>query len=168
MRLTEITLGFPLIIVAILLASIYGPNLGNVVLVIALFQWPQFARLVRAQTVQLRERQFVLAARVSGASTLHIVRRHYVPHVSSSLFILASILAAGAIQIEAGLDFFGAGIAPPAPSWGSIINDGRPYILTAWWICAAAGLAISFMVLSLNMLGDYLRDALDPQLKSVS
>jgi peptide/nickel transport system permease protein len=166
MRTTEILLGFPLIIVAILLAAVYGPSLTNVILIIGLFQWPQYARLARAQTLTVKKRQFVEAARVSGASTWFIVRRHYTPHLASFIVILASILAASAVQAEAGLSFLGAGVPPPGPSWGGMVSDGRQFITTAWWVAVFPGLAISIMVLCLNLMGDYLRDTLDPTLRA--
>ena len=165
MRLVEITQGIPLIIIAILLAAVYGPSLQNVIVIVGLFQWPQFARIARAQTMSLRERQFVLASRAAGASNWLLIRRHFLPNLLSSILILASLLAAGAIQAEAGLSFLGAGVPPPTPSWGSMVSDGRQYVTTAWWIALFPGLAISMFVLCLNSLGDYLRDRLDPQLR---
>jgi peptide/nickel transport system permease protein len=165
MRTTEISLGFPLIILAILLAAVYGPNLGNVIIILSLGMWAHFARIARAETLSLEHKQFVIAARVLGASNLRIIRVYFLPHLLNSLLVLGSLQAASAIQIEAGLSFFGAGVPPPAPSWGSMIADGRQYVLSAWWITVIPGLAIAGVVLALNLVGDFLRDALDPTLR---
>jgi peptide/nickel transport system permease protein len=165
MRTTEISLGFPLIILAILLAAVYGPNLNNVIVILSLGMWAHFARIARAETISLEQKQFVTAARVIGASNLRIACVYFLPHLLNSLLVLGSLQAASAIQIEAGLSFFGAGVPPPAPSWGSMIADGRQYVLSAWWITVIPGLAIACVVLALNLLGDFLRDALDPTLR---
>jgi len=165
MRITELVLGFPLTIVAILIAAVYGPSLPGVILIVGLFQWPQFARIMRAQTLTIKNRQFVLASRALGASTWRIVSGHYMPHLVNSVYILAAALAAGAVLAEAGLSFFGAGVPPPAPSWGGMVSDGRQFVTTAWWISVFPGAAIFVLVLCLNIMGDYLRDAFDPRLR---
>jgi peptide/nickel transport system permease protein len=167
MRITEVVLGFPLVIVAILFAAVYGPSLTSVIVIIGLFQWPQFARMTRAQTLSLKNRQFVEASRALGASAGRIMRSHYLPHLMSSIYILAAALAAGAVLAEAGLSFFGAGVPPPDPSWGSMVSDGRPFVTTGWWVSLFPGLAIFLMVICLNLMGDYLRDRFDPRLRAL-
>jgi peptide/nickel transport system permease protein len=166
MRFTEIWQGIPLLVVAVLLAAVYGPSLLNVIIIVGLFQWPQVARITRGQTLSLKEKQFVLASRVSGSSSWMIARRHFLPNILSTVCILGSIIAGTAVLAEAGLSFFGAGVPPAIPSWGGMVSDGRQYITSAWWIALFPGLAISLLVLCLNLLGDYLRDVLDPQLRA--
>ena len=165
MRLADILLGFPLIVFAILLAGIFGPSLNNVILILMLVQWPRFARMARGETLALKDRDYVVAARIVGMPTWQILWRHILPHLMSSLLILASLSAAGAVGLEAALSFFGAGVPPPAPSWGGMINDGREFVTTAWWVSFFPGIALVLMVLSLNLLGDWLRDELDPRLR---
>lgn len=164
MRVTDVLLGFPLIILAILLAGIYGPSLNNVLVILALAQWPRFARMARGESLALKERDYILAARIVGMPAWQIIWLHLLPHLFSSLLILASLSAASAVIIEAALSFFGAGVPPPAPTWGGMINDGRDFVTTAWWVSFFPGLALVLMVLSLNLLGDWLRDEFDPRL----
>jgi peptide/nickel transport system permease protein len=165
MRVGEVFLGFPLIIFAILFAAVFGPSFTVVAVILALGMWARFARLVRGETLSLKEREFVLAARMAGASDLWIMWRHILPHLLSSILILASLQAAWSIIIEASLSFFGAGVPPPAPSWGGMVNDGRDFLFTAWWLGVFPGLAIVMLVLSLNLFGDWARDYLDPRLR---
>ncbi|MDE3078085.1 MAG: ABC transporter permease, partial [Chloroflexota bacterium] len=165
MRLTDITLGFPLLVLAIFFAAIYGPSFNNVILVISLILWAPFARVSRAETLVLKQREFVIAARAEGANDWYIIWHHLVPHLLTSGMVLASLQGAAAILIEAALSFFGAGVPPPTPSWGGMINDGREYAVTAWWISLFPGLALTIVVLALNTLGDSLRDILDPRLQ---
>jgi len=165
MRLTDVTLGFPLLVLAIFFAAIYGPSFKDVILVISLILWAPFARLARGETLVLKGREFITAARAEGASDLFIVRRHVLPHLLSSAMVLASLQGAAAILIEAALSFFGAGVPPPTPSWGGMINAGREYAITGWWIAFFPGLAITIIVLTLNILGDTLRDTLDPRMR---
>jgi len=164
MRVADVLLGFPLIILAILLAGIYGPSLNNVLVILALAQWPRFTRMARGEALALKERDYILAARIVGMPAWQIIWLHLLPHLFSSLLILASLSAASAVIIEAALSFFGAGVPPPAPTWGGMINDGRDFVTTAWWVSFFPGLALVLMVLSLNLLGDWLRDEFDPRL----
>jgi peptide/nickel transport system permease protein len=168
MRIGEVFLGFPLIILAILFASVFGPSFGVVATILALGMWARFARLVRGETLSLKEREFVLAARMAGASSVWIMLRHILPHLVSSILILASLQAAWSIIIEASLSFLGAGVPPPAPSWGGMVNDGRDFLTVAWWLAFFPGLAIVALVLSLNLLGDWARDYLDPRLRRLA
>jgi peptide/nickel transport system permease protein len=127
--------------------------------------WSHFARIARAETLSLREKDFVPAARIVGMSHLAIIWVHILPHLISSLMIMVSLQAAWAIIVEASLSFFGAGVPPPAPSWGGMISDGREFVTSAWWVPVFPGFAIVLLVLSLNLLGDWLRDELDPRLR---
>ncbi len=165
MRLADVMLGFPLMILAILFAAVFGPSFTNVVVILALGMWAKFARIARGETLSLKEKDFVSAARIAGASPAQIAWRHIVPHLLNSLLIMASLQAAWAVIVEAGLSFFGVGVPPPAPSWGGMISSGREFVTTAWWVPFFPGVAITLLVLSLNLLGDWLRDELDPRLR---
>ena len=165
MRIADIMIGFPLLILAILFAAVFGPSLVNVVVILVLVMWARFARIARGETLRLKEKDFILAARVAGASPLQIIWRHIVPHLLNSVLIMASLQAAWAVILEASLSFLGAGVPPPAPSWGGMINAGREFVTTAWWLPLFPGVAITLLVLSLNLLGDWLRDRLDPRLR---
>ncbi len=165
MRTADTMLGFPLMILAILFAAVFGPSFTNVVVILVLGMWARFARIARGETLSLKEKDFVAAARVMGASPMQIIWRHIAPHLVSSLVIMVSLQGAWAVIVEAGLSFFGVGVPPPAPSWGGMISDGRQFVTTAWWVPFFPGVAITLLVLSLNLLGDWLRDHLDPRLR---
>lgn len=168
MRFGEVFLGFPLIILAILFAAVFGPSFLNVAVILSMGMWARFARISRGETLALREREFVVAARSAGGSHGWIMSRHIAPHLVSSLMIMASLQAAWGIIVEASLSFLGAGVPPPAPSWGGLVNEGREFLLTAWWMAFFPGLGIVLLVMSLNLLGDWLRDILDPRLRRLA
>ncbi len=163
MRAIDVFLAFPGILLAIALVAVLGPALRHVVLALVAIGWVGYARLVRGQVLQLREQEFVLAARAAGASPARIVLRHLLPNVLPVVVVQASLGLAGAILAEASLSFLGLGIQPPMPSWGSMINAGRGHLLDAPHLTLAPGLAIVLAVLSLNFLGDALVDRLDPR-----
>lgn len=165
MRTADALLGFPLILFAILLAAVFEPSFSIVLIVLALGMWPRFARIVRGEVLVLRERDFVAMARVAGATSPQIILWHIAPHLINSFIVIASLQAAWAIVVESSLSFFGAGVPPPSPSWGGMVSDGRTYVTTAWWISVFPGLAIALLVMGLNLLGDWLRDWLDPTLR---
>jgi peptide/nickel transport system permease protein len=165
MRVADIMIGFPLLILAILFAAVFGPSFTNVVVILVLVMWAKFARIARGETLRLKEKDFISAARVAGASPLRIIWQHIAPHLLNSVLIMASLQAAWAVILEASLSFLGAGVPPPAPSWGGMISDGREFVTTAWWLPFFPGVAITLLVLSLNLLGDWLRDHLDPRLR---
>jgi peptide/nickel transport system permease protein len=162
MRLTDVFLAFPGILLAIALVAILGPALSHVVLALVVIGWTGYARLVRAQVLQLREWEFVLAARALGFSRGRILLRHVLPNVLPALLVQVSLGMAGAILAEAGLSFLGLGIQPPVPSWGAMINAGRSHLLDAPHLTLFPGLAILLMVMGLNFLGDALIRWLDP------
>lgn len=165
MRMGDIMLGFPLMIFAILFAAVYGSSFTSVVVILALGMWARFARIARGETLSLKEKEFVAAARVAGAPTVQVILRHIVPHLANSLMTIASLQAAWAVIVEASLSFFGVGVPPPSPSWGGMVSDGREFVTSAWWVAFFPGVAIALLVLSLNLLGDWLRDHLDPSLR---
>ncbi|MFN3825486.1 MAG: ABC transporter permease [Pseudorhodobacter sp.] len=165
MRLVDITFALPSILLALALAAISGPSFGLVVLVVIFVIWGFFARQVRAETLSLRERDFVARARVAGASGPRIVLRYILPNIANTIIVLATLQIGVVIILEATLSFLGIGIPRPAPAWGLLVADGRQLIVSSWWISLFPGLAILLTVLSVNLLGDRLRDWLDPKLR---
>lgn len=163
MRVTDIFLAFPGILLAIALMAILGPSLRNVVIALCLMGWVGYARLVRGQMLALREYEFTFAARAIGATPGRIMFRHLIPNALAPVIVEATFGLAGAIIAEAGLSFLGLGAQPPTPSWGSMLNEGRAFILVAPHLTIFPGLAIMLLVLGFNFLGDGLRDALDPK-----
>ncbi len=163
MRMSDVFLAFPGILLAIALVAVLGPALRHVVLALVVIGWVGYARLVRGQVLQFREREFVLAARSSGAAGKRIFLRHLLPNVLPALLVQASLGMAGAILAEASLSFLGLGIQPPTPSWGAMINAGRGHLIDAPHLAFFPGLAIFMTVMGLNFLGDGLIDLLDPQ-----
>jgi peptide/nickel transport system permease protein len=167
MRIVDISLSLPGILVALLLAVVFRPSFANVVLVIAFVLWPSYARLVRGEALALKHQDFVALARVAGCSSATIIRRHILPNVAPSILVLATLHVGLVIVLEAALSFLGVGIPPPTPSWGVMVADGRGLIEQAWWISILPGVAILVTVISLNILGDWVRDRLDPKLRQV-
>jgi peptide/nickel transport system permease protein len=163
MRTVDVVLAFPGILLAIALVAVLGPALRHVVLALVAIGWVGYARLARGQVLQLREQEFVLAARAAGVPTARLVVRHLLPNVLPLVLVQASLGLAGAILAEASLSFLGLGIQPPTPSWGAMINAGRGHLLDAPHVTLFPGLAIVLAVLSLNFLGDALVDRLDPR-----
>ncbi|MBI2916857.1 MAG: ABC transporter permease [Chloroflexi bacterium] len=163
MRITDGMLSLPLLLLALLFAVALGPSFTNLIFVLALVMWARFARLVRGEVLSWREKDFVALARVAGAPPLAIMWRHLFPNILNSLVVLATLQVGWVIIVEASLSFLGAGIPPPTPSWGSMVAEGRSYANTAWWISVFPGIAIVLVVMSLNLLGDWLRDTLDPR-----
>jgi peptide/nickel transport system permease protein len=167
MRITDISLSFPAILIAMLLAVSMGPSFTTVVLAVSILGWAPYARLIRGETLKLREADFVSQARIIGSSPIRIMRRHIFPNIVNSLIIIMTLQVGLLIIVEASLSFLGIGIPPPSPSWGNMVNDGRNLIDTAWWISTFPGIAIALVVLSGNFLGDWLRDKLDPKLRQL-
>jgi peptide/nickel transport system permease protein len=165
MRLADVQLAFPFILLVITFMVILGPGLRNVILALGIAGWTTYARVVRAETLSLRAREFVDGARTVGASDVRILLRYVLPNVVSPVLVIASFAVASTIIVESSLSFLGLGVQPPAPTWGGILSDGRPYLGTAWWVAALPGLAITVTVLSINLVGDWLRDLLDPRLE---
>jgi peptide/nickel transport system permease protein len=165
MRVTDMFMAFPRLILAMAIAAALTPTLENVVIAISLAAWPAYARLARSVTLGLREENFVEAARALGASPLRILARHVLPGVMSPLIIQISLDMGGIILTAAGLGFIGFGAQPPTPEWGVMISEGRNYITTQWWVSTFPGIAIALAVLGFNLLGDGVRDVLDPRLR---
>ncbi len=161
MRLVDVLLAFPGLLLAIALTGLLGPSLENVVLALCLIGWTGYARLTRGEIRRLREREFTVAARALGVPDRRILVRHLLPLLAAPLLVQATFGMAGAIVAEASLSFLGLGAQPPTPSWGAMLNDGRAFVLVAPHLTIFPGLAIAMTVLALNVLGDGLRDRLD-------
>jgi peptide/nickel transport system permease protein len=166
MRLGDIWLAFPEILLALSVTAVLGPNIVNLIVALGLSRWVSYARLVRGNVLSLREREFVTAARSIGSSTLRILLRHILPNVVDVIVILGALHLGQMVILEAALSFLGLGIQPPTPSWGGMIGDGRVYLHNAWWVATFPGLAIAITVLTAGLFGDALRDALDPRFRA--
>jgi peptide/nickel transport system permease protein len=167
MRLVDISLSLPGILIAVLLSVVFEPSFTNVIIVVVFLLWPSYARLARGETLSIKHQEFVALARVAGCSSLTIMFRHIVPNLIPSILVLATLHVGYVIVLEAALSFLGVGIPPPTPSWGVMVADGRGLIERAWWVSILPGIAILVTVLSLNILGDWVRDRLDPKLRQV-
>ncbi|MGL5669942.1 MAG: nickel transporter permease, partial [Cetobacterium sp.] len=165
MRIMDIFLAVPSILLAIAIVSALGPNLLNLMIAVSISSIPRYARIVRASVLSIRDQEFIEAARAIGANDARIICRHIIPNSLAPVIVQGTLGVAGAILSTAGLSFIGLGIQPPAPEWGSMLSGGRQYLRYAWWVTTFPGVSIMITILSLNLLGDGLRDALDPRLK---
>ncbi|MGJ7042385.1 peptide/nickel transport system permease protein [Shinella sp. BE166] len=163
MRITDIFLAFPKLVLALAFVAALGPGIGNAIIAIAITSWPPYARIARAEALTVRNSDYILAVQLMGASPWRIVLRHIMPLCISSLIVRVTLDMAGIILTAAGLGFLGLGAQPPLPEWGAMIASGRRFILDQWWVAAAPGFAILVVSLGFNLLGDGLRDALDPR-----
>jgi peptide/nickel transport system permease protein len=163
MRITDIFLAFPRLILALAFVAALGPGIENAVIAIAITSWPPYARIARAETLTIRQTEYIAAVQLMGASKWRIVLRHIMPLCVSSVIVRVTLDMAGIILTAAGLGFLGLGAQPPTPEWGAMIANGRLYVLDQWWVAAAPGAAIFIVSLGFNLLGDGLRDALDPK-----
>ncbi|MFW5679852.1 MAG: nickel transporter permease [Pseudomonadota bacterium] len=163
MRLTDIFLAFPRLILALAFVAALGPGIENAVIAIAITAWPAYARIARAETLTLRRADFIAAVRIQGAGSGRIILRHVMPLCLPSLIVRVTLDMAGIILTAAGLGFLGLGAQPPAPEWGAMISTGRAYLLDQWWVATIPGIAICLVSLGFNLLGDGLRDLLDPK-----
>jgi len=166
MRITDVQLAIPFLILALAVIAIFGNGLVNVVMVIGLTSWMLYARTVRAEVMSIKNQDFVLMAKAMGVSETKIMLRHILPNVSSSIIVISSLQVARVILFEASLSFLGLGVPPDITTWGSMISDGRNYLNNAWWIATIPGLAIFFTVIGINLVGNRIRDLLDPKLKA--
>ena len=164
-KVVEMVWAFPPLLIAIAILAFLGQGLGNLILALTLQRWIPYSRVVRAEAMTLKEREFVMAARSIGASHMRILARHLLPNLIQSALVIGTFAMAAAIIAEAALSFLGLGVPPQIPTWGSMLADGRAYVSTSWWMSLFPGLAIFATVLAINLLGDALRDNLDPKLK---
>ncbi|ARO15991.1 binding-protein-dependent transport systems inner membrane component (plasmid) [Ketogulonicigenium robustum] len=162
MRFADVQLALPFILLAITVIAVIGGSLTNTIILLIVSQWVQYARVVRAQVLALREREFVLAARAIGVKNRNIIFSHILPNLMGPVVVLMTLNVANNILLESSLTFLGLGVDPTIPSWGGMLADGRTYLQSAWWVSVFPGLAILLTVLGLNLLGDWLRDHLDP------
>lgn len=163
MRMADIFLSIPAILLAILTVAVLGPSLLNLVLVLAFTRWPRYTRVAYAQTLSVAGSLYIKSSAYSGASNTRILMRHILPNILAPLIVLATLEFGLMILFEGGLSFLGLGVQPPMPSWGSILSVGRNYISSAWWIVTLPGICLFVVVLSVNVLGDFLRDKFDPR-----
>ncbi len=163
MRLVDVLLAFPYLLLALIIVAALGPSLTNCILAIAIIYTPQYARLMRGQVLAVQSADFVWAARSVGATPLRVMLRHVLPNSLSPVLVMATLQAGSVVVETAGLSFLGLGAQPPSPDWGALLADGHSYFLTAWWIATFPGLAIFLVVLGFNLVGDALRDQLDPR-----
>ncbi|MFC1990082.1 ABC transporter permease [Chloroflexota bacterium] len=164
-RTVDTMMGFPTILLALVLAIVLGASVFNVIFIVVLIYWARYARQVRGETLKIREMDYVTLARTAGVSDLTIMWRHILPNVMSSVIVLATFNLGTVITLESSLSFLGAGVPPPTPSWGGMCSAGRDSLVSAWWVSFMPGLAITLVVLSGNLFGDWLRDKLDPKLR---
>ncbi len=167
MRAVDICLSMPAILFALVLAVVLGPSFQTVIIVIVSIFWSRYARLVRGETLSIKSQDFVARARVAGASNFRIISRHVFPNVVNTIIVLATLEVGQVILLESTLSFLGAGLPRPTPAWGLMVADGRELLVTSWWLTVWPGAAILLSVLSMNLLGDWLRDRLDPKLRNV-
>ena len=165
MRLMDIIMAFPPLVLALSIAAALGPSLVNSMMAVAFIMIPKFSRLVRGEALALKEKPFVLATRAQGGKPIYIIFRHIIPNSVSSVIVLASLVMGDAILISASLSFIGLGAQPPTPEWGALVSTGRKYILDQWWYATFPGLFIFFAVMGFNLFGDGLRDILDPRIR---
>ena len=166
MRFTDMVLAFPRLVLLIMIVALFSPSMAVIIIVLGLTQWPNTTRIVRGDVLSLREREYIQAAHALGMSKSRIIFRHLIPNVLAPVIVTATLGIGNTIVLEAGLSFLGLGIQPPTPSWGNMVADGRDSLLGAWWVATFPGLAIVLTVLAFNLVGDGLRDALDPRLRT--
>lgn len=167
MRLVDMMLALPIILLALIFAVTLGPTTQNVIFAIALVLWARFARVIRGDVLTLRGAGFVELARVAGSSHFRMITKHLLPNVLSTLLVMVSVQVGFVIIVEASLSFLGAGVPVPTPAWGSMIAEGREYVVTAWWLTVWPGAATMLLVMAFNFFGDWLRDELDPRLSQL-
>ena len=165
MTIINVMLTFPFVLLALAVIAVLGPSLVNMIIVLGVAGWPIYARVVRAETMAIREREFVLAGRALGMSHARIVFRQILPNLVSAIVVIATLQVAQVIILESFLSFLGLGIQPPTPAWGNMLGEGRVYMLNSWWIATFPGLAIFVTTLAINLMGNALRDWIDPHMK---
>ena len=168
MRITDMFLAFPSLILAMAISAILRPNLTNALLAIAVTSWPVYARIARAQVLSLRARDFIEAARAEGARDVVILTRHLIPNALAPILVQATLEVGNIILISAGLSFIGFGAQPPTPEWGLMVSEGRRFLMDQWWIATFPAIAILLLVLGFNLVGDGVRDLLDPRLRKLT
>jgi peptide/nickel transport system permease protein len=167
MRIVDVFLALPLILMALVIVAVFGPSFWTAIGVISVLLWSRYTRQIRAEVLSIKAMDFIARAKVAGASNTRIIIKHVFPNITNTLIVLGTLQVGTVILLEATLSFLGAGIPRPNPAWGVMVADGRDHIASAWWIAVIPGIAIMMTVLSMNMMGDWLRDKLDPKLRQV-
>jgi peptide/nickel transport system permease protein len=167
MRLTDIMMSMPYLMIAIVLSAILGPSKSNVILILSIVGWAPYARILRSEVLRIREMDYVSLAIVCGSTKIRIMLKHILPNIVNTLIVLATLQLGIVIIAESSLSFLGVGVPPPDPAWGLMVAEGKNFISTAWWLSTWPGLAILFVVLSSNLLGDWLRVRLDPKFQHI-
>ena len=167
MRVVDVFLALPLILMALVIVAVFGPSFWTAIGVISVLLWSRYTRQIRAEVLSIKAMDFIARAKVAGASNTRIIIKHVFPNITNTLIVLGTLQVGTVILLEATLSFLGAGIPRPNPAWGVMVADGRDHIASAWWIAVMPGIAIMMTVLSMNMMGDWLRDKLDPKLRQV-
>lgn len=165
MRIVDVQLSFPFILLVLVINAIIGAGLRNIIISLAIGGWVIFARMIRSEVLALREKEFITACVATGVSRFEILFRHILPNLFTPLIILASLQIGTFIIAEASVSFLGFGVQPPEPAWGNMLNEGKDYIFSSWWLITFPGIAIIIAALGVNLFGDWLRDTLDPELK---
>ncbi len=165
MRLADVQLSFPFILLALTINAVLGLGVRNIVITLVIVGWVEYARIARGEILAIREREFVEAARVNGAGSIRIMFRHLLPNIMTPLIVIGTLQVARFIVAEASISFLGFGVQPPTPAWGSMISEGKDYIFSAWWLITLPGIALALVALAVNISGDWLRDVLDPRLR---
>ena len=166
MRVADVQLAIPFFVLAVAVMAVLGGGLRNVIIVLGITGWVTYGRVVRSEVLSVRERDYVEAARAVGGSSLRIIFRQVLPNVSTSILVISTLEVARMIVAEASLSYLGLGVQPPTPTWGGMVADGRSWLVTSWWVSALPGVAIFVTVLAVNIVGDFLRDMLDPTLRN--
>lgn len=164
MRFTDLMLALPFTLLIIAVIAVFGPSLVNVIIILGLTGWVPYARVVRAGVLSIREREFVAAAKAVGASNLRVMLQHILPNTIASAIVIGSVELANMILLESSLSFLGLGVQPPTPSWGNMLGETRNYLMSDWWLATFPGIAIAITAVSINLVGDWIRDVLDPHL----
>jgi peptide/nickel transport system permease protein len=167
MRLADIQLAIPFLVLAIAVMAVLGAGLRNVILVLGVSGWVIYGRVIRSEVLTIRVNEYIEATRALGSGSARIMFRHILPNVASSLLVISTLEVARMIIAEASLSYLGLGVQPPTPTWGGMVSDGRNWIMTSWWVSTLPGAAIFLTVLSVNVMGDFLRDRLDPRLRNL-
>lgn len=165
MRIVDVTLSFPFILMVLVISTVLGAGLRNIIFALIIAGWVAFARIVRSEVLALREKEFIIASIATGVPRWEIIVKHILPNLFTPIIVLASLQTANYIIAEAGVSFLGFGIQPPTPAWGNMLSEGRDFIFSSWWLITFPGLAILITTLGINLVGDWLRDVLDPEYK---
>ncbi len=167
MRLTDCFMALPSLLIALVFVTTIGAGLKTIILALSILTWARFSRVIRSEVLSLKEREFVLQAKVAGCSNLRIMIVHILPNVLNTFLVICMLQVSRCILMEASLSFLGAGVPPPTPTWGNMVSEGRGYLISGWWICVFPGVALTLVVFSFNLFGDWLRDRLDPKLRQL-